>query len=74
MSSEQIPVTAAALRLGVDYQQCRRLILTGRLSGGRDAFGRLYAESAAVEALRGQYETRRTSARQQRRIKVRRVR
>jgi hypothetical protein len=45
---KQIPLSEAAMRLGIDYQQCRRLILTGRLEGGRDAFGRLYALERSV--------------------------
>jgi len=52
MTRHQIPVTEAAMRLGLDYQQCRRLILTGRLPGGRDSFGRLFADAAAVDRLK----------------------
>jgi hypothetical protein len=51
--TRRIPLTEAALRLGIDYQQCRRLLLSGRLAGGRDEFGRLFIASHALKrALR----------------------
>ena len=49
MTLKQLPLSEAALRLGIDYQQCRRLVLTGKLAGGRDDFGRLYVNARAVE-------------------------
>jgi hypothetical protein len=47
--TRRIPLTEAAHRLGLDYQQCRRLMLCGRLAGGRDEFGRLFIESRALK-------------------------
>ncbi len=49
--TKQIPLSEAGLRLGLDYQQCRRLVLTGRLAGGRDGFGRLYVNEASVSKI-----------------------
>ena len=47
--TRRIPLSEAALRLGVDYHQVLRLMLTGRLAGGRDEFGRLFVESRAIK-------------------------
>jgi hypothetical protein len=47
--AKQIPVTAAALKLGITYHKCRALLLSGELLGGRDEFGRLFVDSRAVE-------------------------
>lgn len=44
----RLPLSEAALRLNLDYQQCRRLLLTGQLPGGRDEFGRLFVLASAV--------------------------
>lgn len=53
MDADQVPITEAARLLGLDYQQCRRLVLRGELAGGRDEFGRLFASRAAIhETLR----------------------
>jgi hypothetical protein len=49
MGSHEVPITEAARRLGIDYQQCRRLVLRGELAGGRDDFGRLFVSRAALE-------------------------
>ena len=46
---DQIPLSEAALRLRLDYQQCRRLLHRGELAGGRDSFGRLFVTAASVE-------------------------
>lgn len=46
--SREVPVSEAARRLGLDYQQCRAQLLKGALAGGRDAFGRLFVEEGAL--------------------------
>jgi hypothetical protein len=55
--SERIPITEAALRLSLSYQQVRHRILTGQLRGGRDQFGRFYVEAAEIERLLRQAAT-----------------
>jgi hypothetical protein len=47
--TQRLPLSEAALRLTLDYQQCRRLVLTGQLPGGRDEFGRLFVYASAVD-------------------------
>jgi len=47
----ELPISEAARRLGLDYQQCRAQLLKGALSGGRDAFGRLYVDESAIRAV-----------------------
>ena len=46
----EVPISDAARRLGLDYQQCRALLLRGVLAGGRDEFGRLYIDESAIRA------------------------
>jgi hypothetical protein len=45
----RLPLSEAAIRLGRDYQQVRRLVLRGTLAGGRDEFGRLYVDEESVD-------------------------
>jgi hypothetical protein len=40
--STRMPLSEAALRLGMSYHQVRLKVLRGELPGGRDAFGRFY--------------------------------
>lgn len=49
--TKRLPLSEAALRLNLDYQQCRKLVLTGQLPGGRDEFGRLFVLASAVDEL-----------------------
>jgi predicted site-specific integrase-resolvase len=42
--AREIPLSAAALRLGVDYQTVRRLVLRGLVRGGRDEHGRYFVD------------------------------
>lgn len=49
--TQRLPLSEAALRLNLDYQQCRRLVLTGHLPGGRDEFGRLFVLASAVNDM-----------------------
>jgi hypothetical protein len=49
---DRLPITEAALRLRMSYHKVRELVLTGKLGGGRDEAGRLYASATAVEQLR----------------------
>ena len=51
VNTDRIPLTAAALRLALTYQQVRDKLLRGELRGGRDDNGRLYADRADVERL-----------------------
>jgi len=44
----RVPLSVAAMRLGLDYQQCRKRLLSGQLAGGRDEFGRWYVLEAAL--------------------------
>jgi hypothetical protein len=46
-----VPLSEAGLRLGLTYQQVRTLILRRELKGGRDQFGRFYADSEDVTRL-----------------------
>jgi hypothetical protein len=57
MKRQQIPLSEAALQLGLDYQQCRRLMLRGVLRGGRDEFGRLYVKRTSLERLQRMRDT-----------------
>lgn len=60
-----VPISEAARQLGLDYQQCRAQLLKGVLSGGRDAFGRLYVDASAIrKALGSRRQAREKSARQ----------
>jgi hypothetical protein len=45
----RLPLSVAALRLRLTYQQVRTLILRGELQGGRDEFGHFYADEDHVE-------------------------
>lgn len=47
--STRVPLAAAALTLGLTYQQLREAVLRGDVSGGRDEYGRLYVESADID-------------------------
>lgn len=47
----RLPLSEAGLRLGCTYQQVRTLVLKGELRGGRDEFGRFFADMADVERL-----------------------
>ncbi len=38
----RLPLSEAALRLGLTYHQVRERLLRGELPGGRDEFGRFY--------------------------------
>lgn len=49
--SQPMPLSEAAIRLRLTYHQVRTLVLAGTLKGGRDAFGRFYADADAVEAF-----------------------
>ena len=44
----RVPLSVAAMRLGLDYQQCRKRLLSGELAGGRDEYGRWYVSEAAL--------------------------
>lgn len=44
----RIPLSTAALRLGLTYHQCRARLLSGELPGGRDEYGRFYVDAKAV--------------------------
>jgi hypothetical protein len=48
----RLPLSQAAIRLGRDYQQVRRLLLRGTLVGGRDEFGRFFVEEESVDRLK----------------------
>jgi hypothetical protein len=50
MMEKRISLTDAALALGLNYHQCRARVLRGELKGGKDEFGRLYADAKAVRA------------------------
>jgi hypothetical protein len=50
------------MRLHRDYHHVRRLVMQGVLAGGRDEFGRLYADEASVDQFRRQAETATTTA------------
>lgn len=63
MKAEQVPLSEAALRLGIDYHQCRRMLLRGDLSGGRDEFGRLYVDRRSVDAVKSKPRTGQRSER-----------
>ena len=47
----RIPLSEAALRLGLTYHQVRQRLFRGELPGGRDQYGRFYVEADAVLAL-----------------------
>ena len=49
--SEQVPLSEAARRLGLDYQQVRARLLRGEIKGGRDPFGRYFVEALEIERL-----------------------
>ena len=51
IGGRRLPLSEAAQRLRVSYQTARNWLLEGRLTGGRDEFGRLYVEEAAVDRL-----------------------
>ena len=38
----RIPLSVAALRLGMSYHRVREKVLRGEIPGGRDEFGRFY--------------------------------
>ena len=46
--SKRIPLSEAALRLGLTYHQVRQRVLRGELPGGRDQYGRFYVEADAL--------------------------
>lgn len=46
----RIPLSEAAIRLGLTYHQVRQRVFRGELPGGRDEFGRFYVDGEAVEA------------------------
>ena len=46
--ANRIPLTEAAFRMRLSYQQVRNKLLRGELKGGRDDFGRLYVDAAEV--------------------------
>jgi hypothetical protein len=50
---KRIPLSDAALALGLTYHQCRARVLSGDLKGGKDDFGRLYVDAKVVKAALG---------------------
>lgn len=52
----RLPLTDAALRLGLTYHQVRAMVLRGELKGGRDEYGRFYV--VAADVLRAEREKR----------------
>jgi len=47
----RIPLSEAALRLGLTYHQVRQRVFRGELTGGRDQFGRFYVEVDTLPSL-----------------------
>jgi hypothetical protein len=50
-SAERVPLTAAALALGISYWAARDRVLRGELDGGRDAnYGRWFVVRTSLES------------------------
>jgi hypothetical protein len=49
--STRIPLSEAALRLGLTYHQVRERVFRGELAGGRDQNGRFYVEADALPSV-----------------------
>lgn len=48
-TEQNVPISVAAMRLGLTYHQCRAKVLSGVLKGGRDTYGRLFVDAAALD-------------------------
>ena len=49
--NKRVPITDAAMRLSLTYHSTRNLVLSGKLAGGRDNYGRFYVEEAAIRRI-----------------------
>jgi hypothetical protein len=53
---KHIPLSEAALRLGLTYDQVRQRLFRKELPGGRDRYGRFYVDADALPAARAEGE------------------
>ncbi|MEZ4412425.1 MAG: hypothetical protein R2910_05530 [Gemmatimonadales bacterium] len=49
--STRIPLSEAALRLGLTYHQVRERVFRQELVGGRDQFGRFYIDAESLPSI-----------------------
>jgi len=72
--TKEVPISEAARRLGLDYQQCRARLLRGDLAGGRDPFGRLFVNESSIGtalSTRATARERRTTSSERRKASLR---
>lgn len=61
--SGRIPLSAAAMKLGLSYGQARNMLLRGDLEGGRDRYGRLFVASREIRRLLAERDVARRQGR-----------